>query len=138
MSSFNKVILLGNLTRDPENRTLPSGSQVSNFGIGVNRKFKSLQGDLKDETCFVDIEMFGKLAEISSNYLHKGDLVLVEGRLRQDTWEKDGQRRSKLKVVGSGLQLMPKNMSRGSSPESADTADNSYSDAVESKEEIPF
>jgi len=142
MSSFNKVVLLGNLTRDPEIRTLPSGSQVAIFSLGMNRKFKTQQGELKEETCFVDVEIFGKTAEVCGKYVHKGDMLLVEGRLKQDTWEKDGQKRSKLKVVGTGMQLMPKSTGRGQASgeeQMQDSDGDAYqSDSATGKEEIPF
>ena len=142
MAGFNKVILLGNLTRDPELRTLPSGAQVAMFGMAMNRKFKSQQGEIKDETCFVDVEMFGKLADICGKYLQKGSLLLVEGRLKQDTWEKDGQKRSKLKVIGSGMQLMPKgsgrDQSEGGHAADADAGSTEGYEAASGKEDIPF
>ena len=108
MASFSKVVLMGNVTRDPEIRALPSGMSLASFGIGINRKYKGADGNLKEETCFVDITFFGKQAEICEKYVHKGDSIVVDGRLRQDTWEKDGQKRSKLVVVGERLHLMPK------------------------------
>jgi single-strand DNA-binding protein len=141
MAGFNKVILLGNLTRDPELRTLPSGAQVAVFGMAMSRKFKSQQGELKEETCFVDIEMFGKLADICGKYLHKGSPVLIEGRLKLDSWEKDGQKRSKLKVVGSGMQLMPKGSrdnAEGGQAADADEGPAETYEAAPGKEDIPF
>ncbi len=141
MASFNKVILLGNLTRDPELRTLPSGSQVAMFSMAMNRKFKTQQGELKEEACFVDVEIFGKQAETCGKYVHRGDMLLVEGRLKQDTWEKDGQKRSKLKVIGVSIQLMPKSAGKGqaSGDEIQDGDSEPYqTDAPSGKEEIPF
>jgi len=142
MASFNKVILLGNLTRDPELRTLPSGSQVAMFSMAMNRKFKTQQGELKEEVCFVDVEIFGKQAETCGKYVHRGDMLLVEGRLKQDTWEKDGQKRSKLKVIGISIQLMPKSAGKGQSSgdeQAQDTDAEAYqTDASSGKEEIPF
>ena len=142
MANFNKVILLGNLTRDPELRTLPSGSQVAVFSLAINRRFKTSQGEPKEETCFVDVDIFGKLAEICGKYVHKGDMLLVEGRLKQDTWEKDGQKRSKLKVIGTGIQLMPKSAGKGQpsgDEQIQDTDGDAYqSEPASGKEEIPF
>ncbi len=101
MSSFNKVILMGNLTRDPELRQTQSGTSVCRFSIAVNRSFSAQDGSVKDETCFVEIDSFGKTAENISKYFSKGRPILVEGRLRQDTWDdkNTGQKRSKLLVV---------------------------------------
>lgn len=108
MISFNKVILLGNLTRDPEVRYLPSGTAVVSFAIAVNRRFK--QGDeTKDEVSYIDIVAFGKTAENCGQYLNKGDGVLVDGRLQQRRWEtEDGQKRSKVEVVAQTVNFMPK------------------------------
>lgn len=108
MASFSKVILMGNVTRDPEIRALPSGTSLAGFGVGINRRYKGSDGNPKDETCFVDITFFGKSAEICEKYVHKGDSIIVEGRLKQESWEKDGQKRSKLVVIGEKLHLMPK------------------------------
>ena len=96
MASFNKVLLMGNLTRDPELRYTASGAAVASFGLAVNRKFK--QGEeWKDEVCFVDITVWAKQGENCAQYLNKGSLVFLEGRLNYQTWEADGgQKRSKL------------------------------------------
>ena len=86
MVAFNKIILIGNLTRDPEQRFAPSGLQVTNFGLAVNRRFR--QGDeQKEEVCYVDIVAFDKQAELCSKYLNKGDGAIIEGRLQQRRWE---------------------------------------------------
>jgi single-strand DNA-binding protein len=109
MNSFNKVILLGNLTRDPEVRYTPSGTAVASFAIAVNRKYK--QGEeTKDEVSYIDIVVFGKTAENCGQYLNKGDAILVEGRLQQRRWDdKDsGQKRSKVEVVAQLVNFMPK------------------------------
>lgn len=100
MSSFNRVILMGNLTRDPELRQTQSGTSICRFSVAVNRSFSSQDGSVRDETCFVDIDSFGRTAENISKYFSKGKPILVEGRLRQDSWEdKQGQKRTKLVVV---------------------------------------
>ncbi len=139
MASYNKVILLGNLTRDPEMRTLPSGARVAIFSLGVNRKYRTQQGEVRDESCFVDIEMFAALADLCERYLHKGDPVLIEGLLKQDTWEKDGQKRSKLKVVGTGMQLMPKSGGKGqNSDEGGYRNQDSSSSEIDEKIDIPL
>jgi single-strand DNA-binding protein len=108
VAGFNKVILLGNLTRNPELRYTPSGTPVASFGLAVSRRYK--QGDdLKEEVCFVDIVVFGKQAEHCGQYLGKGNGVIVEGRLQQRRWEtEDGQKRSKHEVVAQSVTFMPK------------------------------
>jgi single-strand DNA-binding protein len=108
MVSYNKVILIGNLTKDPEVRYTPSGTPVANFSLAVNRKYK--QGEeLKDEVCYIDIVVFGKQAENCGQYLNKGQSVVVDGRLQQRRWEtEDGQKRSKHEVVAQEVRFMPK------------------------------
>jgi single-strand DNA-binding protein len=116
MASFNKVILMGNLTRDPELRYTPSGSAVANFGLAVNRKYKQ-DDELKEDTCFVDIAVFGRQAETCSEYLNKGSLVLIDGRLNYRKWEtEDGQTRNKLDVVANNVQFMPKGLGASGAP----------------------
>ncbi|MFC1667640.1 single-stranded DNA-binding protein [Candidatus Omnitrophota bacterium] len=106
MASLNKVFLLGNLTRDPELRYVPSGAPVATFGLAVNRRFVTQQGEKKDEVCFVRIVIFGKQAESCSQHLSKGRLVFVEGRLQYRSWEQDGQKRSSLDVVAERVQFL--------------------------------
>ncbi len=108
MTSFNKVILLGNLTRDPEVRYTPNGIAVASFAIAVNRKYK--QGDeTKEEVSYIDIVVFGKQAESCGQYINKGDSVLIDGRLQQRRWEtEDGQKRTKIEVVAQSVNFMPK------------------------------
>ena len=102
---YNKVILIGNLTKDPELRYTPQGTPVSSFRLAVNRNFK--QGDdLKKETMFIDIVVFGKQAETCSQYLNKGSSALVEGRLQERRWETDGQQRSKFEVVAQSVRFL--------------------------------
>lgn len=106
MASLNKVILIGNLTRDPELRYTPSGTAMAKLGLATNRKYK--QGDeWKEEVTFVDITVWGRQAETSSEYLSKGRPVLIEGRLQYSQWETDdGQKRSKLEVVAERVQFL--------------------------------
>lgn len=107
MAGFNKVILVGNLTRDPEVRYTPKGVAIAKVGLAVNRVWKSETGEQREETTFVDIDVFGRTAEIVGQYLRKGSPALFEGRLRLDTWEdKSGQKRSKLTVVAETVQLL--------------------------------
>jgi len=108
MAGFNKVILIGHLTRNPELRYIPNGTPVASFGLAVNRKYK--QGEeLKEEVCFVDIVVFGRQAEHCSQYLTKGNGVVVDGRLQQRRWEtEDGQKRSKHEVQAQTVTFLPK------------------------------
>jgi len=104
---FNKVILVGNLTRDCELRYLPSGSAVCTTGIATNRKFKNQQGEQKEEVCFIDITFFGRTAEIANQYLGRGKKVLVEGRLKLDQWtDQNGGKRSKHSITVDNLQML--------------------------------
>src|SRR5438874_2997225 len=108
MASFNRVILLGNLTRDVEVRYLQSGMAVTEIGLAVNDRRKNQAGEWVEEVTFVDITLWGRTAEVAGEYLSKGSPVLIEGRLKLDQWEKDGQKHSKLKVTGDRLQMLPK------------------------------
>jgi len=107
MANFNKVILAGNLTRDPELSYLPSNTAVCEFGMAVNRKYRGSDGEMREDTCFVDLTAFGKQAEVIKQYMSKGRSILVEGRLKFSSWEnKEGQRRSKLTVVAEQFQFL--------------------------------
>lgn len=109
MASYNKVLLMGNLTRDVEVRTLPSGTQqVANFGIAVNRKWRDASGELKEDVTFIDCEAWGKTAENIARFFSKGKPIFLEGRLRLDTWQdkNDGTNRSKLKVVIESFEFI--------------------------------
>lgn len=107
MASFNRVILLGNLTRDPELRYIPSGTAVTEIGLAVNDRRKAANGEWVEETTFVDVTLWGRTAEIATEYLSKGSPVLIEGRLKLDSWQdKEGQKRSKLRVVGERMQMV--------------------------------
>ncbi len=107
MASFNKVILMGNLTRDPETRVTASGLTICKLGLAVSRVYSTKDGERKEETTFVDIDAFGKQAEVITKYMRKGKPIHVEGRLRLDQWEgQDGQKRSKLSVVLENFQFV--------------------------------
>src|SRR5436305_6105160 len=108
MASFNKVILLGNLTRDPEVRYTPKGSAVCDLGIAINRQYTLDSGEKREEVTFVDVVLWSRLAEIAGEYLKKGRPVFIEGRLQLDTWDdkQSGQKRSKLRVIGETMQLL--------------------------------
>lgn len=104
--NLNHVVLAGNLTRDPETKFLANERAVCNFGIAINRKWKDNAGNAKEETTFVDIEAWGRTAELVGQYLKKGSPVYIEGRLKLDTWEKDGQKHSKLRVSADSVQFL--------------------------------
>ena len=107
-ASFNKVILVGNLTRDPEVRYTPKGSAVCDLGLAVNRQYSLEGGEKREEVTFVDVVLWARLAEIAGEYLKKGRPVLIEGRLQLDSWDdkQSGQKRSKLRVIGETMQLL--------------------------------
>ena len=126
MAAFNRVILMGNLTRDPELRYTPSGLAVAHFGLAVNRKFSSKEGQKREEVNFFDIEAWDKQAELCSEYLNKGSGVFLEGRLKQERWEDEaGNKRSRIKVVAMTIQFLPKRMDENvAGKESAVSIDN--------------
>src|SRR5437899_2400830 len=108
MASFNKVIIAGNLTRDPEMRYTPKGTAVAGFGLAINRKWKTETGETKEEGTFVDVDAFGRQAEVIAQYMKKGRPLLIEGRLKLDQWEDKNthQKQSKLKVVLEGFSFI--------------------------------
>jgi len=106
-ASLNKVFLMGNLTRDPELRYVPSGSAIANFTVAINRAYKDASGEKKEEVSFVRVVVWGKMAEVCGEYLTKGRPVLVEGRLKSRSWEgQDGQKRSAMDVVATSVQFL--------------------------------
>jgi single-strand DNA-binding protein len=108
MASFNKVMLMGNLTRDPEIKYTPKGTAIADIGLAVNRSYTTESGEKREEVTFVDVTLWGRVAEIVGEYCKKGRPLFVEGRLQLDTWDdkQTGQKRSKLKVVGENIQLL--------------------------------
>ena len=107
MPSYNKVLLMGNLTRDVQLKSLPSGQPVAEIGIAINRKFKTKDGQDREEVTYVDCECWGPRAEVIAKYFSKGKPIFVEGRLKLDSWEdKDGQKRSKMRVVIDDFQFV--------------------------------
>ncbi|HTS17157.1 MAG TPA: single-stranded DNA-binding protein [Verrucomicrobiae bacterium] len=108
MASYNKVLLMGNLTRDPEVRYTPKGTAIANVGLAVNRRWTTETGEQKEEVTFVDVEVWGRQAETVGQYLSKGKPIFVEGRLRLDSWDdkESGQKKSKLKVVCERFQFI--------------------------------
>ena len=108
MASLNKVMLIGNVTRDPEVKFTPKGSAVADLGLAVNRTYTNQAGEKTEEVTYIDVELWGRLAEIAGEYAKKGRSMFIEGRLRLDSWEdkQSGQKRNRLKVVGEVLQLL--------------------------------
>lgn len=106
MASFNNVVIVGNATRDTELRYLTSGTAVADLTLAVNDKRKDQSGNWIEEVSFVDVTLWGRVAEVAGDYVKKGACVLIHGRLKQERWEKDGQKHSKLKVVGEQMKLM--------------------------------
>lgn len=130
MASFNKVILMGNFTRDPELRQTQSGTSVCRFSIAVNRSYSGQDGNTRDETCYVDIDCFGRTAENIAKYFSKGKPILVEGRLRQDTWDdkETGKQRSKMMVVLERFEFVgsARDANSGGGDYEASSGGNSY------------
>ena len=107
MASYNRVILAGNLTRDPELSYTPSNTAICKFGLATNRKWRDQQGEMREETCFVDCTAFGRQAETLNQYMRKGRPLLLEGRLHYSQWtSQDGQKRSKLEVIAERFQFL--------------------------------
>ena len=112
-TNFNKVILLGNITRDIDLRSLPNGTAVANFGLAVNRRYRR-DDEWQDEVCYVDVVVFGRQAENVGEYLSKGSLAMIEGRLQWRSWEtEDGNKRSKHEVIANNVQFMPRGSGNG-------------------------
>ncbi|MFZ4588131.1 MAG: single-stranded DNA-binding protein [Terrimicrobiaceae bacterium] len=120
MASVNKVMLIGNVTRDPEVKFTAKGSAVTDIGLAINRNYTLESGEKREEVTYIDVELWGRLAEIAGEYAKKGRPVFIEGRLRMDTWEDkaSGQKRSRLKVVGENLQLLGGKSGGSGSPSS--------------------
>src|ERR1041384_5178778 len=108
MPNLNKVMLMGNLTRDPEIKYTPKGTAIANFGIAINRNYTTEGGEKREEVTFIDIEAFGRTAEIIGEYFKKGRPIFIEGRLKLDTWDdkQTGQKKSKLRVVADGFEFL--------------------------------
>ena len=119
MASFNRVVLMGNVTRDPELRYIASGKAVTDIGLAVNERRKLPSGEWGEETTFVDVTLWDRNAEVAGEYVTKGSPLLIEGRLKLETWEKDGKKNSKLKVIGDRLVLLGSRSGEGGRPEGA-------------------
>ena len=143
MASFNRVVLVGNLTRTPELRYIPSGTAVTDIGMAVNDRVKKGE-EWVDETTFVDVTLWARTAEVIAEYCKKGSSILIEGRLKLDTWEKDGQKRSKLKVIGEKMQMLNSRSPAVTRDESEPEPESDAPDpapqleAVVAGEDIPF
>lgn len=135
MASFNRVILVGNITREIELRYTQSETAVTDVGLAVNDRRKNQAGEWIEETTFVDVTLWGRTAEVAAEYLGKGSPVLIEGRLKLETWEQDGERRSRLKVVGERMQMLGKTKQK-EAPEGATVS--AEGPSHEGDEDIPF
>lgn len=145
MANLNKVLLLGNVTRDPEVRYTPKGSAVCDLGIAVNRGYTTDSGEKREEVTFVDVTLWGRTAEVASEYLKKGRPVFIEGRLQMDSWDdkQTGQKRSRLRVVAENMQLLggrPPGGTTEATGESRQTTEppKSSAPAEPDEDEIPF
>jgi len=145
MASFNKVLLMGNLTRDPEVRSLPSGQAVTEIGVASNRTYTvgGPGGEKREEVTFVDVSFWGKAGELIAQYLKKGDPIFIEGRLNFRQWEKDGQKRSKLSVTGENFQFIGRREGGasgggGGGGGSSTTAPADVGGDMEGFDEVPF
>lgn len=136
---FNKVILMGNLTRDPETRTTPNGASVTNFSLAVNRTWKGQDGQMQEAVSFIDCVAWGRTGEVIAQYMQKGRPILVSGRLDQRSWDQDGQKRSKVEVIvedfnfvggGDGAGFGGGSSSAGSSSSSKSSTSKSTDDVV--------
>ncbi len=137
MASFNRVILVGNLTRDVEVKYTANQTAVTDIGLAVNDRRKTATGEWVDEPTFLDVTLWGRTAEIASQYLSKGSPVLIEGRLKLDTWESEGQKRSKLRVVGERMQMLGGRPTGGGTPEPAGATAAQYAQPNGSREPSP-
>ncbi|MGH7991398.1 MAG: single-stranded DNA-binding protein [Limisphaerales bacterium] len=152
MASFNKVILMGNLTRDPELRYTPKGTAIAKVGLAVNRVWTNEAGEKKEDVTFIDVDVFGRTAENVGQYMRKGRPILIEGRLRLDQWDdkQTGQKRSRLGVVAETVQFLGSPTSAGEggpapaaprsrpAPSSAPASEPIEGDAPPESDDVPF
>ena len=117
MATLNRVFLMGNLTRDPEVRYVPSGTAVADLRMAMNRKYRTAGGEERDEPCYVNVVVWGKQGEACGQYLGKGSPLLVEGRLQYEEWEKDGRKNSRLRVVADRVQFIGAPKRSGAAPD---------------------
>lgn len=155
MANFNKVILAGNLTRDPELRYTPNGKAIAKFGIAVNRNWTTESGEKKEEVTFIDIDAFGRQAEVISQYMKKGRPLLIEGRLKLDQWDdkQSGQKKSRLGVILESFSFLdsggrggeggapapaPARASRPAQPAASESSSSDADAAPPSEDDVPF
>jgi single-strand DNA-binding protein len=140
MANYNKILLMGNLTRDPQLSYTPNQTAVVDFGLATNRRWTAQDGSQREETCFVDCRAFGRQAENMNKYLSKGRLVFIEGRLTFDTWTaQDGTKRSRHRVTVESFQFMPGSGAAGGEQESANNTGTDYEPSGQkSDDDIPF
>lgn len=140
MASYNRVILVGNLTRDPELRYIPSGAAVAEIGLAVNERVKK-NDQWVEEVNFFDVTLWSRTAEVANEYLSKGSSVLIEGRLKYDSWEKDGQKRSKVKIIGEKMQMLGGKSGGGGggggAPRSSQSSGDQYSAPAQEYQSAP-
>jgi single-strand DNA-binding protein len=134
---FNKVVLMGNLTRDPELRSIPSGQNVASFSLAVNRTWKNASGEQQEAVDYIDCNIWGKPAEIITQYMKKGSAILVSGRLQQRTWEQEGQKRSKVEVVVEDFNFVGGNSDGGGGGSYQPSESSSAPASKAKKEEAP-
>ena len=146
MANLNRVFLAGNLTRDPEVRYIPSGKAVADLSLAINRKYKTATGESKEDTCFVNVVVWGRQAETAGEYLRKGSMILVEGSLRYDQWEVNGEKRSRLRVNADRVQFLDRSKSGGGEagrreealPPAAGEAEPAALDSKTDEDDLPF
>jgi len=139
MANLNKVFLIGNLTRDPELRYTPSGTAVASFGLATTRRYRRQDGEQQEETCFVEVVVWARQAEVVSEYLSKGSPLFVEGRLQLDRWETpEGEKRSRLKVVADNFQFLGGRPSAGAEREDFAEGGRPERKTEVDEDEIPF
>ena len=138
MATLNKVFLIGNLTRDPELRYVPSGTAVATFTIGVNRVYVTQSGEKKEQASFIRIVVWGRRAEVCGEYLSKGSPIFIEGRLQSRDWEtQDGQKRNTIEVIADNIQFLRMGEKRGSSPSKQDAPSENVDTIILNEEIAP-
>jgi single-strand DNA-binding protein len=142
MAAYNRVVLVGNITREIDLRHTQSGTAVTDIGLAINERKKNPSGEWVDDTQFIDITLWGRTAEVAAEYLGKGSPILIEGRLKLEAWESDGQKRSKLKVVGERMQMLGKPKTGSNTADQNDVAAGATDDTPVAagviEEDVPF
>ncbi len=138
MAAYNRVVLVGNITRDIDLRYTQSGTAVTDIGLAINERKKNQAGEWVDDTQFIDATLWGRTAEVAAEYLGKGSPILVEGRLKLETWEADGQKRSKLKVVGERMQMLGKTKTGSNTADQNPVAADTPVAAGVTEDDVPF